>query len=382
MQQQQQAQPEVITWKDRLRDSSWVTIAWDWFQNFLGRVAESVLWCTMIYSCYGLIPGAPQAPASVSSFMFVAQFVALDVGGMGLNKLAQEQGLDRWSYTRIISYILIAITLITLTYAGIEHAVAIPQAVTGWVEAVLVIARSVMTILYAQAIHAMKVDKQHTHELIEQQRVQLESGQREVSTLRSQLDTLTGQVDTLRDEVDGKGQELDAMSKLLERKEREVSILNKQLDTGQESQSSTQREVSTLRGLLEQKQRELERLSTLQQEASQLRSQLDTKQQEVSSLRVQLDSERKRVSSGHRDSGQESEVDSEQGKVVRIESHQRKSGQDDSALGEQILALLIEEPGLSDRAIASKLSCSPTTVGRWRKNRSQASPASGNAERA
>src|SRR5690348_4132792 len=105
------------SWKDRLRHSSWVTMTWDWFMTFLSRAAEPVLWVSMVFSCYQLIPGAPQPPASVGNSVFICQFIALDVGGMGLNKLAQRQGLGRWSYVRVIAYILIAVTLITVGYA-------------------------------------------------------------------------------------------------------------------------------------------------------------------------------------------------------------------------------------------------------------------------
>ena len=66
-------------WKDLLRDSYWVTIAWDWFMTFLSRAAESDLWVTMVFSCYQLIPDAPQPPASVSNGVFICQLIALDV---------------------------------------------------------------------------------------------------------------------------------------------------------------------------------------------------------------------------------------------------------------------------------------------------------------
>jgi hypothetical protein len=157
---QQQQQQEELDWKAILRESTWLTAVWEWLQTLLGRAVDLVLWVTMIFSCYQLIPGATQPPASVSTFMFVLQFIALDVGGMSLNRLAQQQGLDRWAYSRVIAYILIGITLITISYAGMEHAVTIDASVTNWIEVLLVIARSVMTVLYGQAIHALKVADQ------------------------------------------------------------------------------------------------------------------------------------------------------------------------------------------------------------------------------
>jgi hypothetical protein len=150
-------QQEELNWREMLKESTWVTIAWEWLQKLLGRSVDAVLWVTMIFSGYQLIPGAPQPPIMISTFMFVLQFIALDVGGLGLNQLAQQQGLSRWAYSRVIAYILIGITLVTITYSGIHHAVpAIPDQVNAGIEVTLVIARSVMTVLYGQAIRSLK----------------------------------------------------------------------------------------------------------------------------------------------------------------------------------------------------------------------------------
>jgi len=155
-------------WRERLKDSSWVTIAWDWFQTLLGRAVEGILWVTMVFSCYQLIPFAPQAPVGVSTFMFILQFIGLDVGGIGLNKLAQSQGLYKWSYVRVVSYILIGITLVTVAYAGIERAVTIDASTTFGIEVVLVVARSIMTVLYGQAIHSLKQHTRNMRSLVEE----------------------------------------------------------------------------------------------------------------------------------------------------------------------------------------------------------------------
>lgn len=181
-------------WRDYLKDSSWVTIAWEWFQTFLGRAVEAVLWVTMVFSCYQLIPLAPQASPSVSTFMFILQFIGLDVGGIGLNKLAQAQGLQKWSFVRVISYILIGITLITVAYAGIERAVKIDASVTNAIEVVLVVARSIMTVLYGQAIHSLKQQTQNMRSL--------------VTELQSTIDRIT---DEMRATKATHGQEVQSM---------------------------------------------------------------------------------------------------------------------------------------------------------------------------
>jgi len=193
------------TWKDLLRDSSWVTIAWDWFMTFLSRAAESVLWVTMVFSCYQLIPGAPQPPASVSNGVFICQFIALDVGGVGLNKLAQRQGLGRSSYVRMIASILIAVTLITVAYAGLAHVFPLDPTVTKAVEVTLVVIRSMMTVLYGQAIHDLKHQVRSVHDEIcklqaalSDVQFQLSNKQTEVDTLRQQVSNGQKELDTLR----------------------------------------------------------------------------------------------------------------------------------------------------------------------------------------
>src|SRR6266536_3661575 len=412
--------PQAMNWQERLKDSSWVTIGWEWLQVLPGRSVDFVLWTTMIFSCYQLIPGAPQAPAGVSTFMFILQFIALDIGGLGLNRLAQQQGLPRWAYARVVAYILIGITLVTISYAGIEHAGTVPLEVTGWIEAMLVIARSIMTLLYGEAIHSRKAQEQsmrdHLAELEEQaklQQQQLDSGQQEVSTLRVQLDSEQGKVSSLQEQLDS-GQrdtsalrtqlnvalvEVDTLRAQLDGKKQELESLRETFSSGQEWQESRVRQmVETERQRVSNLQRQLtdeqnavvglrRELNAALVEADRLRTQMEvkqhevegvqavlkTEQQEVSSLRVQLDTLQQRAfSSGvqldNPSSGQ-GKVDSGKGKVVRLDTNRpRKSGQDavEHALAEQIRGLLTAEPGLSGRALAARLGCSPTTAAKWK----------------
>jgi hypothetical protein len=132
---------EYTGWK-RLIDSSWVTLAWEWLQSLLGRAVDLVLWVTMTFACYQLIPGAPVPPGGLSVFMFILQFIALDIGGMSLNQIGQRHRLDTWSYTRMVAYACISVTLLTIVFAGIGHAMHVPPNLTAWVEIALVIVRS------------------------------------------------------------------------------------------------------------------------------------------------------------------------------------------------------------------------------------------------
>jgi hypothetical protein len=99
---------EYTGW-NRLRDSSWVTITWEWLQSLLGRAVDFVLWVTMIFACYQLIPGAPVPPKMLSIWMFVLQFIALDIGGLGLRQLAQRHGLAKDAFTFKIANACIAV---------------------------------------------------------------------------------------------------------------------------------------------------------------------------------------------------------------------------------------------------------------------------------
>jgi hypothetical protein len=217
------------TWGDRLKDSSWVTIAWEWLQSLLGRAVDFVLWVTMIFACYQLIPGAPMPSQALSVFTFVLQFVALDIGGMSLNQIGQRHGLDRWSYTRVVAYACIFVTLVTIVFAGIQHAMTVPQDVTNWVEIILVVARSILTVLYGQAVRALKFVEQvgndqvaKLEEEVSKLRVQLDSEQRKVSsghfslsTLQLELDRAVAEVSSLRVQLDGKNQQIASLQETL-----------------------------------------------------------------------------------------------------------------------------------------------------------------------
>lgn len=378
-------QQETMNWKAMLKDSSWVTVAWDWLMTLISRAVEFVLWTTMIFSCYQLIPDAPQPPVGVSTFVFIAQFIGLDVGGMGLNKLAQQHGLATWSYTRIISYILIGITLVTVAYAGLVHVVVLDAKLTAGVEVALVMARSIMTVLYGQAIHALKHTSQQTHVLLAELR-------QEVDTLRGQVNSKEHEVSTLQHEVSSGQQQVSTLQQHLSTREHEVSTLRVQVEQGQQEAAQAQEhlkaalvQVAELRRQVDAQEHELEQvrvaLSSEQQEVSSLRTQLEQEQYTVSTLRAQVDRVRGQhtVDSGYSEqavdtvdsvaSGQH-KATTEDRRVIRLDvkrTHHREQYEAAETLNEQIKEIVQRDPTLSDRAIAAQLGCSPTTVGKWRR---------------
>lgn len=374
--------------KESLKESTWITISWEWLQKLLGRAVDPVLWVTMIYAGYQLIPNAPQPPDVLNTFMFVCQFIALDLGGLGLNQLAKEQGQGPKSYARRVAYILIGITLVTITYSGIHHAFPqIPANVNTGIEVTLVIARSIMTVLYGPAIKSLKHEQEKSQnklaelefeiprlrDEVSSLREQVSTGQQEVSNLRKALDSEMREASMLRDELDratgrcaelqsqlenGQGDvfslrrdlneaqvEVDALNTRLNGKQREIEGLRETLESGQSWQETRYQQMLDA---------ERQRVSSLEQEVSTLRKKLEVAQQKLDAKPVSTP-QQKTVSSGH-------------GKVVQLDTSRRKTGQDENVIAEQIRTLLDAEPGLSGRRIADRLSCSPTTANKWKQH--------------
>src|ERR1700686_4734120 len=142
-----------------LARSSWVTSATDWFMSFAGKAVELVLYATVLYSCAQLYPGV-HLPESLSLAVFLVQMGALDIGGLSLGKLAKqahEDGNDLSAkHARRLSIGLIAIMLVGVATVGIERVIPLPEQVQTGVQLVLVIARSVGSVLYGRVVHDLK----------------------------------------------------------------------------------------------------------------------------------------------------------------------------------------------------------------------------------
>jgi predicted nucleic acid-binding Zn-ribbon protein len=211
---------------------------------------------------------------------------------------------------------------------------------------------------------------------------ELEVGHDDTARLRRELSAAQVEADTLRTQLEGKKQELEGLRKtlesgqewqvsrfrqLLEREQQRASLLQEQLDIEQTAVTTMRRQLNTalveadgLRAQLEVKQPEVEGAqaarSDEQKRSSQLRLRPDGGQSVQGS----------RVHSSQVVSGQAKE-DSGQGKVVHLDTNRpRKSGQDENAIAEQVRQLLIAEPGLSGRAMAARIGCSPTTAAKWK----------------
>jgi hypothetical protein len=211
---------------------------------------------------------------------------------------------------------------------------------------------------------------------------ELDTERAKVSSLQDQLDTGSGDVSSLRKDLNAARIQMESLLLQLDTKKKEVEELRTALESGQDWRVDR---------LTKQLQAEQDRVSSLEQQVekeqltvSSVRSELDTERVKVSSLRVQVSSlQSAQVSSvvstsvptgrPQVDGGRKNEegtgrvkVSSEQNKVVELDANRRtRTGQDEN-LGEVIRQLLTEEPGLSGRAIATKIGCSPTTASRWK----------------
>src|SRR5581483_1284770 len=191
----QPAQPsEPLHWwndKERLlrglAQSNYVTAFWDWCMMLLGKAAEPVLFVSVLYSGYELLPGVPQPGAVIDAPMFVTQQAALDIGGLGLMKMAKHARLAKDSFPYCVGVILVVLMIVNVAMASLEKVVHPPPLIATGVEGFLLIARAVMAVLYGHAIHALKdegVTLSHGQSRVQ---AQLEQVQQDVEDLAQQM---------------------------------------------------------------------------------------------------------------------------------------------------------------------------------------------------
>lgn len=143
--------------------STYITAAWNWFLEFIGRSAEAILVVSVLYASVKLLP-VVHMPAGLDVVVFIAQFVALDVGGYSLNKLAKQARAEHNDQGAKLAGGM-SIALITVMIAGvvvvaIEQLFPIPGNWKLGIDTVLLIARSILAVLYGHTIHQLKGDDQ------------------------------------------------------------------------------------------------------------------------------------------------------------------------------------------------------------------------------
>ena len=96
-------------------------------------------------------------PAPIDAAVFVIQQGALDIGGMGLLKLAKRAGLPRDSFPVRLGASLVVLMILNVALASVKHTLPmIPDSVFVGIETLLLIARAIVAVLFGHAIHALR----------------------------------------------------------------------------------------------------------------------------------------------------------------------------------------------------------------------------------
>jgi len=151
--------------KHAFAQSTYITTGWNWFLILAGKAAEPVLVMSVLYASVKLLP-IVHFPPQFDVVVFIAQFVALDVGGLSLNKLADQakkDGNDEGAkHARRLSIALVGIMLVGVIMAGVDQIVKLDGQVGTVIDTILLIARAVMAVLYSRVIHSLKKDEPET----------------------------------------------------------------------------------------------------------------------------------------------------------------------------------------------------------------------------
>jgi hypothetical protein len=139
--------------------SNYITALWNWFMGLAGKAAEPVLFASVLYSGYQLVPGVPVLSPGMNALAFVTQQAALDIGGMGLIKLTKDEDPTKCTFARRIGVALIALMVINMIVATSGKVFTIPVPAMQFVEGLLLIVRSVFAVLFGHAIHTLKDEK-------------------------------------------------------------------------------------------------------------------------------------------------------------------------------------------------------------------------------
>lgn len=156
------------------KHSLYITAFTDWFLGFFGRGAQFILIVTTIYQGAGLLPGLA-LPQGITSTVFIVQMLTLDIGGMGLARIAKqardEGDSEGAKKTAALGKWLIRIVIATLVAAALEQIVKplpVYQTIKPGadvffllVSSCLVIARAVCAVQYSVVMHSLK---SHEHQ--------------------------------------------------------------------------------------------------------------------------------------------------------------------------------------------------------------------------
>jgi hypothetical protein len=172
MAEKQKQQNVAKWWNDRtifwyhFSRSNYVTTSWNWFMMFAGKIAEPFLFTSVLYSGYELLPGVPQPGAMVDAGVFIAQQVALDIGGMGLMKIAQQEKQGKNSFAYRVGFILIGLMIANVVLSMMKKLIPNFGPTAAVIEGVLLIARAIMAVVYGYAIHSLRKEEREPEAIV------------------------------------------------------------------------------------------------------------------------------------------------------------------------------------------------------------------------
>jgi hypothetical protein len=139
--------------------SDYITALWTWFMVLAAKAAEPVLVLSVLYASVKLLP-VVHFPPQFDVVVFIAQFVALDIGGLSLNKLADQAMKDGNSKgatdAKRLSIALVVVMLAGVILAGVDQIVKLDGQLGTVIDTLLLIARAVLAVLYSRVIHSLK----------------------------------------------------------------------------------------------------------------------------------------------------------------------------------------------------------------------------------
>lgn len=181
--------------------STWITALWNWFLMLASTAAEPVLTISVIYSCARLLPSI-HTPVQLDNVIFICQMVALDIGGLGLRKLANQARKDRnvegAKLAGRVSTALLTIMGINVALSVLESIAPLDPNFVKVVEGVLLIARATMAVLYAYVIHSLNGEN-HQGEPNDIPHPQPIATDPAMSELQASVEQLVGEQSRLRD---------------------------------------------------------------------------------------------------------------------------------------------------------------------------------------
>src|SRR5260221_13084579 len=84
---QPSAHPKWDAFTSSFKQSNYITDFCNWFMTLMSKAAEMVLFGTVLYSGYQLLPGVPHVPAALDEAGVVLQHGAIAISGTGVLKL-------------------------------------------------------------------------------------------------------------------------------------------------------------------------------------------------------------------------------------------------------------------------------------------------------